>query len=323
MNVLAGIENMHIKYTENDLAIENIRLELIKLENMNNNPEELILGLEALMFQITKLGDVPGLESILSKLVRVLLGLVDSILGMINNAGGLLQSVVVAVPRSELEAKLDSHMMKYNTLKNSNDYRTISKISLPTFPFRVSPKEVSEKIGLMLISTNMKVRMKNIIDVLNMFNDTLRNGNPNKSVSIMGELHVLTNKDYCNKSLLELTKIVLPKIEVNYENFGDRYHSIREFTDVVGMTLMNKNELNTLVVVHDLSKKLYKSMENTRSILSNMASNDVEMEKFRKLPIVLFDIGMLIKIYAMMVKEYHHLEHNLASAVSILVVNQF
>ena len=106
----------------------------------------------------------------------------------------------------------------------------------------------------------------------------------------------------------QLSKMIVAATQSNKTTFGTVFSSMGDFEEVVSKTVSCSEEFNQSIKVSKNLHLLYGAFDDLKEVIQHAAGTKFDFSKLRGIGQIIHDTSSLIEDYAMLVKEYHHLE---------------
>lgn len=210
------------------------------------------------------------------------------------------------IKRSSLRILFNANKLGMMRVANA-DYSTFVTMECAKYPFTVAPKEVigfcKDNFGII----DMEKRIVNLIDNYMQLGALIRINDINGAINCIEKINMLNIR---SKMIIsqQLMKMVTPPSGSNRSQFGEVFDSMSEFNEVNTLTLAQAEELDVAMKVTKQLDLLYRSFDKITSAITEVAETNFDLSKLSGIATIVNDTGILIEQYAMLVKEYHHLE---------------
>lgn len=253
-------------------------------------------------------------EGLASAAGRVVRSLTDFLIKMISNLKTTVTGIFKKIKRSELQAFISSHRTNYMKLKNT-EYSKLYKVMVEQYSFTETPSAVGSFFLSSFNSLGMKKRFDDILEQYMVLNANLRGGDIDQAQATIKRIEELNAEGIVkgvDKRLKELVVVRPPK---KLGTIGDAFNSTEDIIDAVETTLKGSGELDIAMTISSRLEKLYKTFEKLGESLQVANTKGVVIGKLKGVTSTIKSTGTLLTTYAMMVQEYHHLEHYLTSVI--------
>lgn len=231
------------------------------------------------------------------------------------NVGGLFKEF----KRSTLKIAIDSNKVSFNNIFKM-DYSTLCQYNHAQYPFIPLPKDVMKFIDGYIVLFDMSKRIETIIHECMMFASYIDVNDMSSAEAVIKRLESMNFKKY-----LEVTYYFQRNIAQANERstpFGKVFNSVTEFKEAIDNTLIHADELEKAVKIGVMLDKLYDAFARIQKSILRAKDKNIDFNRIINISMVINDIGILIEQYAMLVKEYHHLEFWLAKVIEDIVQNK-
>lgn len=295
---------------------------LIKSPEFNLNKVEMSSGdIDKLINQYTRLqvgGSVEGISSVTTNIVY---GLGDYLVKLANNLKTVVTGALKDVKRSELQLTIDKHRLSYTRL-NRADYSEVFKGSTGFYPFKKDPASVAAFCHDEFKRLKMGSRLPEIADCYHILSSSIGSGDSSKTIAMIEKINGLNVPANSSSIKSQLEEMIVVHIPTKLSTIGATFDSVSDITSAVTSTLSSEDELNQAVSVGKRLNHLYEGFEGIQKALHVNLDKGHDISSLKGLPQMVKDTGELIESYAMLVREYHHLDHYLSvvlgSAISRL-----
>lgn len=275
-----------------------------------------ILNLEAQ--ELENLLNIYGLthdnlsEEGLGKLLQnISISFADFIVRVKNNMASMLKDSFKDIKRSVLTITIQNNKFGISRLY-STEYSLLNNTIVPSYPFRKPPLDIINFMIETFTTFDMDRRMASLIDnymkigsfiAINDFN------NVESCIKNIDILNVFKSGDV-SQYLLNVVSTDSKKT-----TFGTIFDSVTDFKDTIDLTLTQAPELEKAIVIGRTLDRLYNAFGKVHDSIIKTKNNNVDLHRISGLAAIMNDTGVLIEQYAMLVKEYHHLEFWLNTVV--------
>jgi hypothetical protein len=160
-----------------------------------------------------------------------------------------------------------------------------------------------------MVDFNMLSRSKEMLTNYTSFNKCIKSDDMEHAVTILDTLDNNNMVDIVSEVSHKIQDIVIVKLPNKLTRFGTMFNSNVALKTSVDTCLKSSGEFNDAISSEKVLRKLYKVLDNTYKILSNVDISKVDISKLKKVATVVRDTGDLINTYGMSIKELHHTEH--------------
>lgn len=244
----------------------------------------------------------------------------DFVIRIGNNIKTGVSGIFKDIKRSSLQELLQSNRLGMSRVLSA-DYTKLIDMKCYPCPFTVKPSTFAAYCKENFITIDIAKRLPDIIDQYMLLGASIRVGDIDKAVTIMMKIDNLNMKHqlHINENLI---KMIASTAGVSNVEFGKIFDSTAEFKSAVELTAVQGGELDIAIKSAKLLDTLYKSFYKLHEAITHAASTEMELSKLTGVAVIINDTGKLIESYAMLIREYHHLEHFLTtisiSALSLM-----
>ena len=253
-------------------------------------------------------GSVEGLESIAGN-IAIAFG--DFVGRIGSNIKVSVSGFFKDIKRSALRITMSSNKLGMMRVFGA-DYTQLKGTVCSSFPFTVNCDTVGKYCNDTFTIIDMNKRVVSLIEEYLHLSGLIKTGNINLCVAKMNRINELNMKSQLNVKSTLSQMIAVPSHK-NFSTFGEVFNSVKEFHDAVNLTLKCADELEVAMKVDTLTDHLYKAYDKLKDSISHASTTELDLSKLTGLATALYDTGELIESYAMLVKEYHHLEYWLST----------
>lgn len=247
---------------------------------------------------------VEGIASITSN-VATIFG--DFVIRFGNNLKMIVTGWFKDVKRSVLKEYVDSHKLLMMQTMEAN-YSELVNIQGSFYPFAKSPKEMAVYFKITFAVLDMKKRFKSLTENYLHLAAAIRVGDIDLAVKLLNTISDLNMQQQLNiKS--ELSDMVMLASDVNYTEFGNVFNAVSEYKEAVNLTLSCSDELNEAVTISKHLDVLYGAFDKLKAAVSHITTLHIDFSQLNGTASTVNATGELIESYAVLTKEYHHLEH--------------
>lgn len=225
------------------------------------------------------------------------------------NIGGMFKQF----KRSELKIAIDSNKLSLQKIFQS-DYSTLCQFSYPQYPFNFSPKEVMKFMDEYFVRFDMLKRMENLIHEYSMFASYIEVSDMASAESVIKRIQSMNLRSYNEVTNYQRRAIALPNGKD--VSFGKIFNSVTEFREAVDVVMTHADELEKALKVGSLLDKLYDALVRIQKSILKAKEKNIDFGRIIHISTIINDTGSFIEQYAILVKEYHHLEHWLAVVIT-------
>ena len=248
-------------------------------------------------------GSVEGLESMAG---NIGIGLADFITKTGMNVKTALVDFDKDVKRSVLQVLMDSNKLGMNRIMTGN-YSYLSNAVCIAYPFSQSPVVVSTFLKNTFERIHMTSRIVSLIENYRHLAAAVNARDASLVTRLISNISSLNIGKQLNIKA-HLLKMIVTSTTTNKTTFGTVFDSMGEFQEVVKLTMSYSNEFNESVGVAKKLELLYGAFDDLKVGIQAVSNSTFDFSKLRGVGQIIHDTSSLIEDYAMMVKEYHHLE---------------
>lgn len=285
---------------------------------VSSDINELYIDVERDILRYEKMRDTASIEGLANIASSVIVGLIDIVLNTANNVGVLLTKLFKDIKRSELQAHMSRNVVQVRKLRRIG-YSEIYKKRIPIYPFHISPNTVAAYCTDTFKIFNMRARVSDIIEQYKLLAANVRIGDENKIKIHIGMLDNLNNRTLSDSVLTKLKDIVVVNPPSNHTTFGKVFNSVDECFQAIDTTLRISEEFNEAIAVSKMLDSLYAAYSSLADALAARKDYGLDVSKLKGLSETIRSTGILLERYAVLVKEYSHLDHFLVVTLKNIV----
>ena len=235
----------------------------------------------------------------------------DFIMRVVTNLKSGLGDGFKDIKRSSLQIMMESHMVGMKRVFGS-DYSVLMNIACQKYPFTVAPKVIGMYCNDTFTMMGMGKRIHELIEDYQHMAAAIRVSDEVKINMILAKIN---NTNFKSQLTIKptLSKMVAGQSDTNRTTFGVIFNSTADFNEAVDITLRGAGELETAINVAKLLDNLYKAFDKVKEAIVHVSSSKFDLGKLSGLITTIHDTGSLFEDYAMLVKEYHHIEQFLVN----------
>lgn len=288
------------------------------LDHQPGLTDDPMVQLEELFNRLDVMKDSASTEGLVSIVKRITVALSDYMIKIMANIKSNVTGIFKSIKRSELEAYLQSKHLAYKVFKKAN-YSTVYKAKSPYFPFNKNPSQVANFCNDTFKSYNMQMRLRDITKNYYDFCSAVQHNDASKASVLLDTISNLNMSQVVSSTMSVIKDMVLVRLPKKYSTFGATFSSVDEMTKAVDLTLKSKGEFNNSVKTVNMLRDLYKAFDKINLTLSNVDAKKIDILKLRRVVEVIRDTGSLIDSYGVVVREAHHLDHNLVNTLTTAI----
>lgn len=220
--------------------------------------------------------------------------------------------------RSELQVIVHANKVSIYMLFNS-EYTELMNVECPVYPFELRPYSVASYCNSVFSLLSMNKRLIDITEEYMRLGASIRNKDEKAAVDALNKITVLNLKNNDSIKIKEtLTNMVAGQSTKTKALFHDVFDASSEFKEAVEAALISANEFNTAMAVGktvDILGKAYHKLDEAVSFAAKTPGS-FDLSKISTVSGTIYETGELIESYAMLVREYHHLELWLSVVIS-------
>ena len=311
-----------INLDRNSMLLYETELERLKDKNEYYNDDRLISLLNKSFSDLQYYQNL-NIESVDGIISRIVDTIINTFGRLINNFRTIITKAFVPVKRSELKAYIQSHLANVHRIYKSN-YTDLINIKVMTFPFRVSPLELSHTFNKFYKNLNISKSMSYLYKELKKIINSILDKSDSKIVlSDIKHFDSDINVPLC-KNIMKylLTNVILTPDELE-TRFGNVFSSMNEMKEYEKNVLMYIDKVyNDAIYSNSMAKKCDKiltSFENKLNSMRDYINNN--KDSFKQLAETINDFGYLLETIGTFTKETNHSEHWLVDAYQTLYVS--
>ena len=251
---------------------------------------------------------VEGISSIASN-VATTFG--DFIFRFGNNLKTLISGWFKDVKRSVLKEYVDSHKLLMMRTMDAN-YSELVNVQGSFYPFSKSPKEMAVYFKTTFSVLDMKKRFKSLTENYLHLAAAIHIGDMALAVKLLNAISDLNMQQQLNIKG-ELSDMVVLASDVNYTEFGKVFDAVSEYKEAINLTLSCADELNEAVNISKHLDVLYSAFDKLKAAVTHISTLHIDLSQLNGIAGTVHATGELIESYAMLIREYHHLEQYLTT----------
>lgn len=257
---------------------------------------------------------VEGLSTITS---NIAVAFSDFILRICSNISVSVTGAFKDVKRSALQSLMASN--KHGMMRVMKaDYSDIVSVSCSLYPFTKSPIIMAGYFNDTFAVISMSKRMVSLIENYNHLSAAIKIGDLTKASGIIAAINDMniSNTLHIKDRLIEM--VAIPE-DTNRTSFGLIFDSVSEYSESIMTTLVSANELDAAVKIGHMLNTLYGAWESLKTSIAHVASSNIDLSSLSPIAGTVHATGELLESYALLIKEYHHLEWWLATTSEALL----
>jgi len=188
-----------------------------------------------------------------------------------------------------------------------SDYTQLQPVICSSYPFTLNCKTVGMYCKDAFEVIGMNKRLVTIIEEYMHLGAAIKTGDIGSSIAIMNRINVLNMKEQ-NNIKDTLTHMVASQSTKNYTTFGEVFDSVTDYREAIDIALQSADELDVAIKADKLLDALYRSYEKLKDSITHASTTNFDLSKLSGIAGIIYDTGDLIESYALLVREYHHLE---------------
>lgn len=208
--------------------------------------------------------------------------------------------------RSALQEVFDKNKFSMNRVMRA-DYTTLAKVVCAFYPFTTPPVEAANYFKDEFVFIGMEKRVIQLIDEYLHLSAAIHTGNTDTILSVLRQIGALNLKQQLTIKDRLPTMVAIVK-DTNRTTFGNVFNAVSEYEQAVMMTLQSSKELDAAMKTGKILDTLYHAFDKLKSSIIDASKKDLDMSVLSGLTAHINDTGELIESYAMLTREYHHLE---------------
>ncbi len=251
-------------------------------------------------------------EEGLGKLLQnIAISFADFIVRIKNNMASMLKDSFKDIKRSVLTITIQNNKFGISRLY-STEYSLLNNTIVPSYPFRKPPLDIINFMIETFTTFDMDRRMASLIDNYMKIGSFLAINDLNNVEACIKNIDILNvfKSGDVSQYLLNIVSTDSKKT-----TFGAIFDSVGDFKDAIDLTLTQAPELEKAIVIGRTLDRLYNTFSKVHDSVIKTKNNNVDLHRISGLAAIMNDTGVLIEQYAMLVKEYHHLEFWLNTVV--------